>query len=98
MGDQPDILWDEGRLLVRRSQTRGPEATRYSIHLPPKVITVLLWHVAEQLVTPAQQESELLFPSVNGGFRAPSVLNKPLAEVSDAMELGYHFTQRWSHQ
>ncbi|MCH2110143.1 MAG: site-specific integrase, partial [Polyangiaceae bacterium] len=100
-GDQPDILWEEGRLLVRRSQTRGQEVlqttkqrTRYSINLPPKVITVLRWHVAEQLTTPAQQDSELLFPSVNGGFRAPSVLNKPFAEVSEAMELGYHFTQK----
>ncbi len=101
MGDQPDILWEEGRLLVRRSQTRGQEVlqttkqrTRYSILLPSRVITVLRWHVEEQLTPPAQQESELLFPSVNGGFRAPTVLNKPFAEVSDAMELGYHFTQK----
>jgi integrase len=37
---------------------------------------------------------ELLFPSVTGGFRSPTVLNKPFAEVSEAMGLGYPFTQR----
>lgn len=40
------------------------------------------------------RESELLFPSTTGGFRAPAVLNKPFSEVAEAMELGYAFTQR----
>lgn len=100
-GDNADVLWDDGRLLVRRSQTRGDlvlnttkQKTRYSIHLPAPVLHVLRWHVEEQLKTGAQRDSELLFPSLDGGFRSPSVLNKPFAEVSDKMGLGYAFTQR----
>ena len=36
----------------------------------------------------------MLFPSVTGQFRAPTVLNKPFAHVSREMGLGYEFTQR----
>lgn len=100
-GDTPDMLWDHGRLLVRQSQTHGNEVlkttkqkTRYAIDLPSDVVEVLRWHVETQLVTPEQQESELLFPSVVGGFRAPTVLNKPFAIASEEIQLGYAFTQR----
>jgi integrase len=55
---------------------------------------VLRWHVDTQLTRPEQQESELLFPSVTGGFRAPSVLNKPFADVGEQIGLGKKFTQR----
>jgi hypothetical protein len=37
------------------------------------------WHVDTQLITPEMQESELLFPSIAGTYRAPTVLNKPFA-------------------
>src|SRR5690606_30816752 len=70
------------------------QKTRYAIDLPEEVLEVLRWHVRTQLVTPEQQESELLFPSITGGFRAPTVLNKPFSEVSDAIGLGYRFTQK----
>lgn len=100
-GPTPDVLWDQARLLVRRSQTRGSQPlettkqkTRYAIDLPKEAFEVLRWHVDTQLVTPAQQDSELLFPSVTGGFRAPTVLNKPFAEISEAIGLSYAFTQR----
>lgn len=100
-GETPDVLWAQGRLLVRQSQTRGTKVlqttkqkTRYSIELPSEVLDVLRWHVATQLETGPQQDSDLLFPSITGGFRAPTVLNKPFAEVSDAMGLGYRFTQK----
>lgn len=69
------------------------QRTRYAIDLPHEVMAVLEWHANTQLVTPQQAESELLFPAVTGGYRAPTVLNKPFAEVSDAIGLGYHFTQ-----
>jgi integrase len=39
------------------------------------------------------QESDLLFPSVTGGFRSPSVLNKPFADVAETIGLGKRFTQ-----
>ena len=87
-------------LLVRRSQTLGDtplnttkQKTRYTIDLPQEVLDVLRWHVDTQLVTPPQPESELLFPPVTGGYRSPTVLNKPFAEVSEAIGLGYAFTQ-----
>jgi integrase len=100
-GATPDVLWQERRLLVRRSQTLGTivlnstkQKTRYAIDLPAEVMAVLRWHADTQLTTPEQQQSELLFPSITGGYRAPTVLNKPFAEVSDSIGLGYHFTQK----
>ena len=100
-GTEADVLWDKNRLLVRRSQTLGEEVMRttkqkkrYAIDLPKEAMDVLRWHVGTQLKTPEQQDSELLFPAVHGRFRSPSVLNKPFADVVDAMELGKEFTQR----
>jgi integrase len=95
------LLLDAGKLLVRRSQTIGEtvlnttkQKTRYVIELPSSVVDVMRWHIETQLETPEQQDSDLLFPAVTGGFRAPTVLNKPFAAVSEAIELGYAFTQR----
>jgi len=100
-GEQVDFLPSEGKLRVRRSHTAGntvmnttKQKTRYTIELPAEVVAVLEWHVSTQLTTPEQQRSDLLFPSVTGRFRAPTVLNKPFAAVSEEMGLGYAFTQR----
>ena len=100
-GTESDVVWDEGRLRVRRSHTVGDEVMRttkqkqkYVIDLPPEAMAVLRWHVDTQLVTPEQQESPLLFPSITGGFRAPCVLNKPLEEVAEELKLGKNLTQR----
>lgn len=38
--------------------------------------------------------SDLLFPSVVGGFRARACLDKPFKAVIEAIELGYNFTPR----
>ncbi len=99
-GETPDVQWESCRLFVRRSQTSGQrvlnttkQKKRYCIELPKEVMEVLRWHTETQLVTPEQQGSELLFPSVTGGYRSPTVLNKPFAEVSEAIGLGYSFTQ-----
>jgi hypothetical protein len=70
------------------------QRVRYRIHLPREVTDVLQWHVQTQLSTPEQQDSDLLFPAVNGGFRAASVLNKPFGDVADAVGLTKKFTQR----
>ena len=95
------MLWDKSRLLVRRSQTLGYEVMkttkqkkRYVIDLPKEAMDVLRWHVDTQLTTPEQRASDLLFPAVNGGFRSPSVLNKPFSVVAEEMGLGKQFTQR----
>jgi integrase len=100
-GPMADVLWDQGRLLVRRSQTLGDEVMnttkqgkRYSITVPQELMAVLEWHVRTQLTTPEQEDSDLLFPSVKGSYRAPAVLNKPFADVCEAMGLGRHFSQR----
>jgi integrase len=100
-GELADVLWDDARLLVRRSHTLGGEVmnttkqrVRYRKHRPEPVLEVLRWHVETQLHTPEMQESDLLFPSTTGGFRAPCVLNKPFADVADAIGLGKGFTQR----
>ena len=36
----------------------------------------------------------LPLPSITGGFRTPTVLNKPFADVAREIGLGIHFTQR----
>src|SRR4051812_46491083 len=61
-------------------------------HLRP--MAVLRWYIQTQLITPEQEDSDLLFPSVKGGYRSPSVLNKPFADACEAMRLGRHFSQR----
>ncbi|MGH7269929.1 MAG: hypothetical protein ACREJ3_05810, partial [Polyangiaceae bacterium] len=93
--------WDESKLLVRRSHSQGKDVmnttkqrVKYTIHLPKEVVDVLRWHEETQFVTPEQQESDLLFPSVTGGFRAPSTMNKPIEDLAETIELGKHFTQQ----
>lgn len=100
-GPLADVLWDEGKLLVRRSHSLGAEVmnttkqkVRYRIHLPEPVLEVLRWHIETQLATDEMRESDLLFPAVTGGFRSPTVLNKPFADVVTTIELGKGFTQR----
>jgi len=100
-GATPDVLWDERVLLVRRSHTYGDETmvgtktgVDLEIALPEELLEVLRWHVATQLVTEAQLESELLFPSEDGGFRSRSVLQKPFAEVAKAIGLTKLITAR----
>jgi integrase len=100
-GEEADVHWDTGRLLVRRSHTYMDETMRttkqkrrYAIDLPPEVMEVLQWHVDTQLRTPEQRDSELLFPATTGGFRSNCVLNKPIAEVTEELKLGKKLTQR----
>ncbi len=100
-GATPDIKWDEGLLLIRRSQTLGNEVmetTKTDLHqrltLPRELMKVLRWHVDSQLLRKNMRMSELLFPSVVGGFRSRSCLDKPFHAVSEVIELGYNFTPR----
>lgn len=99
-GQTPDVLWAEERIWIRQSQTRGADVMksektgkRCTVDLPGEVMAILKWHVDTQLRTPEQQDSDLLFPSVTGGFRAPAVLNEPFAEVAKAIGVKYQFTQ-----
>ena len=99
-GETPDILWEEGVLLVRRSHTRKQEVmptTKTKRHqrlaLPEEMMDILRWHVA-QLPWGPQQESELLFPSKTGGCRSESVLYKPFMDVCDKLRLKKKVTPR----
>jgi hypothetical protein len=52
------------------------------------------WHVATQLTTPEQRESDLPFPAVKRKLRSPSVVNEPLDGVALELGLPKHITQR----
>ena len=85
-GSTPDVLWDQGVILVRRSHTIGEELMnttktklRQRITVPSEIVDVLRWHVTTQLVTPEQKASELLFPAEDGGLRSVSFLKKAFA-------------------
>jgi integrase len=100
-GAEADVNWALNRILVRRSHTVHDEVMRttkqkrrYAIDLPAEAIAVLKWHVDTQLRTGEQQASDLLFPSITGGFRSPTVLNKPLAAVAEDLMLEKKITQR----
>jgi integrase len=88
-GPTPDVLWKDGVLLVRRSETRGEvmERTktgkRLRIPLPTDLMQILQEHM-DALPDGPMRESELLFPSTSGGYRAPSCLDKPIDEIGKA--------------
>ncbi|MGA2450350.1 MAG: hypothetical protein ABTD50_16880, partial [Polyangiaceae bacterium] len=93
-GPTPDVLLDEGVLLVRRSHTEGDEVMattktkiRQRIELPEALVGILRWHIDTQLATDAMRESELLFPAEDGGFRSRSALKKPFVAVARAVGL-----------
>ena len=100
-GDHADVIWDAGILHVRRSQTRKTvmETTKtgvlQQIGLPSELMDILRWHVAELKNAPKEvRDSELLFPSDNGGFRAASCLDRPFADVVKKLKLKKHITSR----
>jgi len=99
-GADADFDFTTGRVKIRQSQTAGeaPIPTvknkrNYTITLPDEALKVLQWHVDNCLVD-AMKDSDLLFPSTTGGFRSPSVLDKPFAEVSRVLGLQKHLTPR----
>lgn len=100
-GPTPDVRWDDGVILVRRSHTLGAKVMettktglRQRITVPPELVDVLRWHVETQLVTPEQQASDLLFPREDGGFRSESSLKKAFAIVRGLIGLKKNFTPR----
>jgi len=99
-GPQADVLWEQRVLLVRRSHTRRDEVmettkqkTRYRITLPDDLMQLLRWH-ADRLSPGPMRDSDLLFPSEVGGFRAASALDKPFAEVCKAAGIVKRITPR----
>ena len=99
-GPSADVLWDKNVVLARRLQTRGEEvreatknSTRFRITLPPDAMAVLRWH-ADRLPAGPMQESDLLFPSETGGFRSPTVLDKPFKDICQHLCLGKKVTPK----
>lgn len=100
-GATPDVLWDAGVLLVRRSHTLKDEfmkttktGLRQRITVPAEVMDVLRWHLDTQLVTPEQKASELLFPAEDGTFRSECFLTRAFATVGGLIGLKKKFTPR----
>lgn len=96
-GETPDILWKDGILLVRRSQVIGDAEdrtktkARLRIPLPSGLMEILESHVnalPEGLTT----KSDLLFPSLTGGYQSASVLAKPIATIAKAAEIQKHLS------
>jgi len=99
-GDEPDVLWDESILLVRRSQTIGDEVMnttktkkRQRIFLPGDLMNVLRWHT-KHLRWRKARSSDLLFPSRLGTFLARSVLDRPFQDVAEKLGLQHNLTPR----
>ena len=66
---------------------------RLRIPLPLELMDILRWHVAS-LPDGPMRDSELLFPSLVGGYRAPSCLDKPIREIATAAKIGKALTPR----
>lgn len=98
-GATPDLRWEEGELLVRRSQVMGEadERTktkvRLRIPLPPALMDILKRH-AEDLPEARREKSDLIFPSRTGGFQAKSCLANPLQRIADAAKIKKHLTPK----
>lgn len=99
-GATPDVLWDEGAILVRRSHTRRREVMettktriRQRIALPQEMMDILRWH-ADGLPDGPMRESDLLFPSAKGGYRATTCLVKPFRDVAKTLGLAKRITPR----
>ena len=59
-----------------------------------RLIDILKQHV-DALPDGPMRESELLFPSLSGGFRAPSYLDKPIRVVARAAKIQKTLTPRF---
>jgi len=99
-GPEADVLWDEGLILVHRSNSRGQEVmkrtkTKYHqcLALPDVLMDKLRWHV-DHLPWTKQRTSDLLFPSRSGTLCARSILTKPFQEVAAAIGLNKRITPR----
>lgn len=99
-GEHADVLWESGVILVRRSHTvkdEVMEATKTGldqrIALPKDLMDILRWH-EDSLPEGPMADSDLLFPSDIGGFRARSCLDRPFRIVAKELGLRKKITSR----
>lgn len=99
-GPTPDVLWNDGILLIRQSQTLDGVVTktktgrRLRIPLPPDLLAILTWHVGQLPVGP-MQNSDLLFPSTTGRWRSPTCLDKPIRRIAKAANISKHLSAKF---
>ncbi|MFI5298793.1 MAG: tyrosine-type recombinase/integrase [Polyangiales bacterium] len=99
-GPLADVLWNERTILLRRSNSLGPEimdetktGLDQEIPSPPNVIAILEEHVAA-LPEGKMRESVYLFPSTKGELRSRSALDKPFRDVVKALGWDLRLTPR----
>lgn len=100
-GPEADVKWDEGIIIVRRSHSLKQEVmntTKTKKHqrlpLPASVMAELKAHVARFKPGGKQDRSELLFPSVRGGFCSRSLLDVVFQRGGEAIGLAFPVTPR----
>ncbi len=95
-----DIDWATNQLLVRRSNSRGKEImhktkTGYAQAITlPTIIVDALWDHLQALPKGPMRESEYLFPSITGGTRSRSCLDKPFEDIAQSLKVPYNVTPR----
>lgn len=99
-GPNPDVLWKEGVLLIRRSNTRTDKVMDQTktkldqeIALPERMMAILKAHV-DALPEGPMRDSEYLFPSITGGMRTRTVLRVPFERINVKLDLPHNFTPR----
>jgi hypothetical protein len=98
-GPTPDVLWDEGVVLLRRSHSLGAEImdqTKTGRDQEIPLPTIVLWVLREHVKTLEDKmaESDYLFPSTTGGLRSRSALDKPFRDVVKALRWDLKLTPR----
>jgi integrase len=95
------VKWDEGVLLVRRSQTMGDEViertkTRknQTIYLPAELVEILRWHVEYHIDDGIRGVLGPALPLEVGSYLTRSVLDKPFRRVAKEMKLKKVVTPR----
>jgi hypothetical protein len=99
-GSEVDVLWNDGIVLLRRSNPAGDEIIDQTktgldqdIPLPPAAMRVLRDHVAALPPGP-MRDSIFLFPSTTGGMRSRSTLDKPFRDVLKTLGWTVRLTPR----
>lgn len=105
-GPNADINWETGRVLIRRSHSRGREimiGTKTSkrtgkratpLYLDEPMLKVLRQHERTLTETREQRESELMFSSKDGKVRSLSALRGVFAKVLAALGITKNFTPK----
>jgi integrase len=76
--------------VVERTKT----GRRLRVPLPGELMDILQWHVDRSPAGP-MRDSDLLFPSAAGGFRAATGLKKPIKRVAREAGIQKHLSAKF---